>query len=465
MTLGHSPYPTGKSTSDGLTTGGFTSGELTSGEFDAASVRGLFTSLGDGWTYFNANQAPQVPERVISAVSRAFRSSFSLLDADVPTGSHSAPRRAGRLEAETLVASARTAVADLLGGSAECVVLGPSLPVLYASLSRAMQPLLRQGSSMVLSRLDAPILTTALASGAPVSESGGLAASAGTGTQGGTTSTNSAVRWAQPDLGTGELPAYQYDELVDGSTRLVAFSAGNDTLGTVAPFEEIVDKVRERSRAWTLIDVTSYAAYRVVDLETFDADILAVDLERLGGPQISALVFRDVAMFQRLDALVPGFVGPEATKLETPVSSGLAGAVSPLIDHIAGIVESQGSRRQRLVTSMFATGDYLEDLGDDLYAFMSTLPTVHIIGITGESAAEAGDDRLPALTFAVRGVPAETVHQRLFDNGLVATIAPDTPLLQDMGIDELGGGVTVSLSAFNTSADVDHLIRVVASLA
>ena len=41
--------------------------------FDVARVRGLYTSLGDGWTYLNAHQLPQVPERVSSGVASAFR--------------------------------------------------------------------------------------------------------------------------------------------------------------------------------------------------------------------------------------------------------------------------------------------------------------------------------------------------------------------------------------------------------
>ena len=65
----------------------------------------------------------------------------------------------------------------------------------------------------------------------------------------------------------------------------------------------------------------------------------------------------------------------------------------------------------------------------------------------------------------MRGVPAETVYKRLFDNGLVTTLAPQTPLLTEMGVEEIGGAVTVALGPFNTYHDVEHLTRVVASLA
>ena len=40
--------------------------------YDVASVRGLYTSLSDGWTYLNAHDCPQIPERVSAAVSVSY---------------------------------------------------------------------------------------------------------------------------------------------------------------------------------------------------------------------------------------------------------------------------------------------------------------------------------------------------------------------------------------------------------
>lgn len=410
--------------------------------YDAARVRGLYTGLSDGWTYLNAHDTPQLAERVAAGVARSFRMSTAVASFDVPTGTHSARPEAGRLEGHNLVDSARIAVADLVGASADRVVLGPSLPALYQALAQVISPLLRSNSSVVLSRLDPPVLARAFR---------GI---------------DAEVRWAEPDLGTGELPAYQFAELVDGSTRLVSLSATHELLGTVAPVEEIFDIVHEKSRAWTLLDVSSLAPYRPIDADELDADILGIDLAELGGPQVAALIFRDTKMFRRIDALSPERENSGAGQLETPVSAGLAGGVGPLADHLADLVAGQkGSRRRRIVSSMTSLQGYLDGLGHDLYTFLGTLPAVHILGVTGEAAADATDNRLPRISFAVRGVPAETVHQRLFDNGLVTTLSPRTPLLTNMGVDEIGGAVTVALGPFNTSADVEHLTRVLASLA
>ncbi len=410
--------------------------------YDAARVRGLYTGLADGWTYLNAHAAPQVSERVAAGVARSFRLANVVAGGEAPSGTHSAHLNPGTLEGDLSLASARMAVADLVGSRPDNVVLGASLPALYQALARAAAPLLRKRSSVVLSKLDPPQLYSAFAEVA------------------------AQVRWAQPDLGTGELPAFQYADLVDGSTRLVALSAAHELLGTVAPVEDIVEAVQSRSRAWILLDVSALAPHRPVDMTELGVDIIGVDLAQLGGPQVAALVFRDTAMFKRLETLHPGVDAPTAAKLESPVSAGLAGGVGPLVDHLAALAGGErGSRRVRLRESMNGLRAYLDDLAADLYIYLDTLQQVHILGYSGEAAAGASDDRLPRLTFAVQGVPAETVHQRLFANGLVTTLAPRTPLLTEMGIEEIGGGITVALGPFNTHADVENLMRVVASLA
>ena len=120
--------------------------------YDIAQVRGLYGSLGDGWTYLNAHACPQIPERVASAVARSFRLSPGIAPAGAPGG-----LPAGHTTGDTLIDDARLAIAELVGATPGRVVLGPSLEVLYHSLTHAIRPLLRHNSSVVLSNLDPPI--------------------------------------------------------------------------------------------------------------------------------------------------------------------------------------------------------------------------------------------------------------------------------------------------------------------
>ncbi len=407
--------------------------------FDVAQVRGLYSSLGDGWCYLNASSFPQIPESVASAVNRSFRTASQMVEAESDGGGfHSRNAIPGQIRATEYLAGARRAIADLTGSQPQCVVLGPSLPSLYRQLGQAMSKVLRH-SSVVLSRLDSPFLSSALLD---VAE----------------------TRWAQPDLATGALPSFQYDNLVDGSTRLVAFSAAHNQLGTVAPVAEIVNKVHAQSRAWVLVDASSYAAYRVLEAQQWDADILAVDVSELGGPQLAALVFRTEQMFDRL--VFPLDDAPHgAEKLANPVSPALAAGATAVVDHLADIGLHHGTRRHRLPEAMAELQSHMDTLNADLLYYLGTLSEVHIMGVSGEAADGGVKDRIARVTFGVRGVPAQTVYRRLIDNHVVTTLTAETPLLRDMGMDEIGGAVTVGLSPFNTESDIRQLVRAVASLA
>ena len=405
-------------------------------EYDVYRVRGLYASLSDGWTYLKSHDCPQIPERVSAAVSRSFRMAPQVPAREFHSGSHSG-QSVGRPEGDNLLEAARHAVADLVGASADRVILGASLPVLYSALVTSMEPQFRYDSSVVVSSLDRCELRTAVSRA------------------------RAQVRTAHAELGTGELPSWQYEQLVDGSTRLVSIPAAHAELGSVTEVSEIAERVRSRSRAWVLVDATAYAPYHRIDFDKWDADIVALDMAALGGPQVAALVLRDAAMLKRVDSQVLGIVS-------AGVAPGLAGGVTAAVDHLAGLapeLPGRGTRRARLDRSMAEMSTYLGGLRDDLYTFLGTWPHVHILGSSGEAAADATTERLPRLTFGVQGVPAPTVYERLFDNGIVTTLTRPTPLLTDMGLEEIGGGVTVGLGPFNTYQDIEQVMRVVASLA
>ena len=72
--------------------------------------------------------------------------------------------------------------------------------------------------------------------------------------------------------------------------------------------------------------------------------------------------------------------------------------------------------------------------------------------------------RLPLASIAVNGVPAEQVVQRLADNGILAVANPTSRVLDVLGVDEIGGVLTVGVAHYSTMAEVDHLVRTLASL-
>lgn len=413
--------------------------------YDVAYVRGLYVSLSDGWTYLNAHERAQIPQRVSAAVSSAFRSSALLMDYAPTSGTHSRPLEVGATVGKHHVTSARAAIADLVGATPDRVVLGPSKEVLLRNLAEAMRPRLRKSAHMVLTHIDDPCVTAPFAA------------------------LEASVSWAEPDLGTGELPTWQYQELVQGSTRLVVVPAAHPYVGMVVDVAAISEIVRAQSRSWVLVDASAYAPYRSIDMDAWGADVVALEFTPMGGPAMAALVFRDTSMFPRLAAINPLADPATGAKLEIGRhSAGLSGGVTAVVDHFAMLDErAGGTRTTRLRRSYEALERQGRELTRHLVNSLEGLQSIHILGISGEAAGSEAIrlPRIPRISFMVAGVPAATVHRRLLTNGLVTTLSPRNPLLEAMGAFEDGGAITVSLSPFNTFSDIDQLTRVLASLA
>ena len=105
---------------------------------------------------------------------------------------------------------------------------------------------------------------------------------------------------------------------------------------------------------------------------------------------------------------------------------------------------------------MQSATSYMNRLFDYLSVSLRSLPLVMVIG--------RPEVRIPVLSFAVSDVPAERVMQRLADNGILAISNANSRVLDVIGVNDIGGAVTVGLAHYTTTAEVDQLVRALASL-
>ncbi|MCB1286777.1 MAG: cysteine desulfurase-like protein [Mycobacterium sp.] len=395
--------------------------------YDVARVRGLHPALGDGWTRFDAQAGMVIPESVASTVSTAFRGSTANISSPHPASARSV----------ALLDAARRAVADLLNADPAGVVLGADRAVLLASLADASSTRAGLGNEVVLCRLDdeaniAPWLRAANRHGA-------------------------RVKWAEVDIETGELPVWQWDELLSSDTRLVAIPSASSALGTVVDVAAIAERVH-RVGGLLVVDHSAAAPFRLLDITAAGADVVALNAAAWGGPPVGALVFRDPALIDRLGSVSTNPYASGAARLELGLYQYglLAGAVAS-IEYLAGLDESaRGDRRQRLAQSMGSARSYLDGLLDYLMTSLRSLPLVSVIGDPQK--------RIPLVSIVVSGVPAERVVQRLAENGVLAVGNAASRVLDVLGVDEIGGAVTLGLAHYSTVSEIDHLVRTLASL-
>ncbi len=395
--------------------------------YDVARVRGLHPSLGDGWVHFDAPTGMLIPDSVATTVSTAFRRSGAST-----LGAHpSAQRSAAILEA------ARAAVADLFNADPAGVVLGADRAILLSALAEASSSRAGLGYEVIVSRLDdeaniAPWLRAAHRYGAK-------------------------VKWAEIDIETGELPTWQWESLIGKSTRLVAVTSASATLGTVTDLRAMTKLIHDVG-GLVVVDHSAAAPYRLLDVKEADADVVAVNALAWGGPPIGAVVFRDPGLLKSFGSVSsdPKATGPARLEIGTHQFGLLAGVVAS-IEYLAALDESaRGSRRERLSVSMQSATSYLNRIVDYLMVSLRSLPLVMVIG--------RPEVRIPVVSFALHGVPAERVVQRLADNGILVVTNESSRALDVLGVNDIGGAVTVGLAHYSTTAEVDQLVRALASL-
>ena len=207
-----------------------------------------------------------------------------------------------------------------------------------------------------------------------------------------------------------------------------------------------------------MVDHSAAAPYRLIDIAEVEADVVAVNAIAWGGPPIGALVFRDASAIDTFGSvsLDPYATGPARLELGSHQFGMLAGVVAS-VEYLANLDDSaQGTRRERLAVSMQSSAAYLSRLFDYLLMSLRSLPTLTVIGDP--------QARIPVLSFAMDNVPAERVVQRLADNGILAIANASSRVLEVIGVDDIGGAVTVGLAHYSTTAEVDQLVRALASL-
>ncbi|WP_104622644.1 cysteine desulfurase-like protein [Mycobacterium tuberculosis] len=395
--------------------------------YDVARVRGLHPSLGDGWVHFDAPAGMLIPDSVATTVSTAFRRSGAST-----VGAHPSARRSA-----AVLDAAREAVADLVNADPGGVVLGADRAVLLSLLAEASSSRAGLGYEVIVSRLDdeaniAPWLRAAHRYGAK-------------------------VKWAEVDIETGELPTWQWESLISKSTRLVAVNSASGTLGGVTDLRAMTNLVHDVG-ALVVVDHSAAAPYRLLDIRETDADVVTVNAHAWGGPPIGAMVFRDPSVMNSFGSVSTNPYATGPARLEIGVHQfGLLAGVVASIEYLAALDESaRGSRRERLAVSMQSADAYLNRVFDYLMVSLRSLPLVMLIG--------RPEAQIPVVSFAVHKVPADRVVQRLADNGILAIANTGSRVLDVLGVNDVGGAVTVGLAHYSTMAEVDQLVRALASL-
>ncbi len=410
--------------------------------FPIDAVRARFPALtvtdaGRPRIYFDAPGGTQVCAEAIDAMSAHMRTG---------TGNLGGPF-AISIECGTLSREAHAAAADLIGGQADEIGFGPNMTSLTFALSRALSQSWQAGDEIVLTRLDHDANVTPWV----------LAAR----------DRGAAVRWLDIDVDTGELRIDDLAGMLSPRTRLVAFGGASNALGTLNDAAAITGIVRRGSDALTFVDAVQSVPHVPTDVAALGCDFLACSPYKFFGPHMGVLWGRTDRMEEIAAYKVrPAADRPAALRFETgtPSFEAQAGLIGT-IDYLAWLGREAAAapfeRRAALRAAMIACTHYETELMSQLMEGLSSIAGLRLYG------PQRAERRVPTFAFTLAGHAPAAVAAHLGTRGINAWAghfyAVET--VRRLGLDASGGLVRVGLCHYNTAAEVDRLIEVLAELA
>ena len=405
--------------------------------------------------YFDGAGGTQTPSVVVDAVADYLLNHNANTHWEYPT-SH---------ETDAIIESARHAFADFLNAAPNEIVFGPNTTTMIYHLSRALGRTFGPGDEIV---------TTELEHHANIAPWQALVVERGV-----------TLNVAQMDPETGQLDWKDFERLMTKKTKVVAFGAGCNALGTVNDYRRAVELAHSVG-ALALVDAVHYAPYFLCDVQETNCDFLTCSAYKFYGPHVSVFYGKkdllDSIDFPKLEP-APS-TAPERVEMGTQNHEGIAGAAAAVDFYasLAGyrtgsgpgspggqpawgggcdrIIDTTSSRRGFLQSAFAGLRAHSSPLVKKLWEALSRINGVCLYGPTPEI------ERTPTVSFVVKNVASTEVARRLAERGLFASHGD---FYAQTVIERLGlapeGLVRVGCACYTNDEEIERLIEAVGEIA
>ncbi len=383
--------------------------EVLSGTSRVDELRRRFSSLQEGFAFFDAPGGSQVPDEVGEAIARALRDASANLGAVYATS----------LRVKEILEEAEAKAARFLGCEPHEVIFGANMTSLNFTLSRTAARAFAEGDEILVSSLDhdggvAPWLELAHDKGL-------------------------VVRHVELNEDT----TLDFDDLerkLGPRTRVVAFAWASNAIGTIVDARRVC-KLAHEAGALAWIDAVHYAAHEPIDVVGIDADVLICSPYKFCGPHLGLAYGRaEVLETWRPYKARPAPMTPLGRRFET------------------------GTPPFELLAGFNATIDYLDSIG----GFEAIVPHERTLGERFLDAVSDGvtiyglpgmEGRVPTFLVNVDGVSAADVaaHLAARDIGVWAHDSwYSLDLYRRLGYER--EAVRIGFIHYNTVEEVDRLV-------
>jgi cysteine desulfurase family protein (TIGR01976 family) len=346
-------------------------------------------------------------------------------------------------DAGAKVMAARRSVAELIHAPHDDeVVMGGSTTSLMFQLTQALRPGIRPGDEIIVTNSDHE---ANIGGWKRLEEAGAV------------------VRIWEVNRDTLTLDLEDLERMLSPRVKWVAMTHASNILGSVNPVAEVARRVHAAG-ARLCVDAVAYAPHRLVDVQASGADVYVFSFYKVFGPHYAVMWVRRELLLA-LPSLNHYFIGTEVIpyKLQPgnvnyELSYGCVG-INEYLANVGTGLGCTGSARQKMQAAFDAFEQHEDALAERLLAYLRGKAAVRIIGLP--SALARPGARVPTVSFMVAGRQSETIvrHMDRFGIGIRFGDFYAKRLIEALGLDGQGGVVRVSIAHYNTTQEIDRLIR------
>ena len=262
--------------------------------------------------------------------------------------------------------------------------------------------------------------------------------------------TGARLRWL-PLTDDGSLDLTDLAEVVDETTRVLAFTHVSNVLGTVNDVRRLVARAREVG-ALTVLDACQSAAHLPLDLHSLGVDFAAFSGHKMLGPTGIGVLY---GCSELLDALPPVLTGGSMITTVTMEESGFLPAPQRFeagTQPVAQIVGLAAAVEYLTEIGMGTVAAHERAIGEALLEGIAAVPGIRVLGPHDPAA------RIGAVAFDVEGVHAHDVGQFLDAQGVTARVGHHCaqPLHRRYG---LTATTRASAAVYTDFDDVDQFLE------
>ncbi|TWT38530.1 cysteine desulfurase [Blastopirellula retiformator] len=254
---------------------------------------------------------------------------------------------------------------------------------------------------------------------------------------------------ALPVTPDGLLDLDQLPNLLSERTKIVAFSAASNVLGTINPVEEIVRQAHGVG-ALTLVDAAQAAPHKPIDVTEWDADFVALSAHKMVGPSGVGILYGKQALLEAM----PPFLGG-GSMIDTVTIDSFTPALLPA-KFEAGTPPITGA------IAFKAAIEYLEQIGlsnilaheqmlaEHAHQLMADIPGLKILGPDPQQKAGI-------VSFTVDGVSPSDIGMMIDTAGVAIRAGHHCamPLHAKFGI---ASSARASFYVYNTREEVETFV-------